>query len=89
MKTKPQSKTENDPLWSERRILDDLDVTASTLDRWRKDPVVRFPTPTAKVRGRNFTRQSIYLAAKERLFGKPERPRVNRARLAEQDQQSA
>lgn len=87
---KPKPATNDDPLWSDTQIRQDLgNITASTLDRWRKDPVVKFPMPTAKIRERNFTRQSVYFAAKERLFGPPQRPHINRAHLAEQDQQSA
>lgn len=70
----------HDPLLSERQICTDLGgISISTLDRWRKDPAINFPKPSAKVRERNFTHQSIYLAAKRRLFGEPERPRIKRA----------
>ena len=80
----------NDPLLSERQICADLGgISIATLDRWRKDPVIRFPKPSKKVRERNFTYQSVYLEAKERLFGKPERPRIDRVRIAERVQESA
>jgi hypothetical protein len=78
---KPKNKpATHDPLLSDRQICADLGGRSiATLDRWRKDPTINFPKPSAKIRERNFTYQSIYLEAKERLFGKPERPRIQRA----------